>query len=114
MHRLLAENADYLGVGQFRGKLYDLGNYPGVIPSEHDSEVVYGEVYTLHKPEAMLCWLDEYEGCGGLSPLYRRELADMRFRANDLKVWIHIFNQAVNDYPFIHCGDYLTYLSQRS
>ena len=109
-HHVLARDATFLGEGRFRGRLYDLGMYPGVVASAHYEKFVKGEVYALHHPELTVQYLDEYEGCRGLSPLYSRQLANIVMAEREVKAWIYIYNHSVEDLKFIPSGDYVEYL----
>jgi gamma-glutamylcyclotransferase (GGCT)/AIG2-like uncharacterized protein YtfP len=62
--RLLAERATLVGPARARGRLYRIGSYPGLVPSEAPDEWVTGELYRLHNASALLPILDDYEGCG--------------------------------------------------
>jgi gamma-glutamylcyclotransferase (GGCT)/AIG2-like uncharacterized protein YtfP len=62
-----------LGPASVRGRLYDLGPYPGLVLDDAAS-TVRGELFALPPDPALLASLDDYEG----SCLYRR----VEFRAN--------------------------------
>ncbi len=93
MHRLL-HPAAFLGPGQFQGRLYHLGNYPGVVPSDDPADVVHGEVYRLHEPAAILARLDEYEGCAGTASTateYVRVVRNVRLAGSGGTAWAHLY-----------------------
>ena len=50
LHDVLARGADFLGIGTARGRLLDLGRYPGVV--DGDGRVT-GEVYRLRDPQVL-------------------------------------------------------------
>jgi gamma-glutamylcyclotransferase (GGCT)/AIG2-like uncharacterized protein YtfP len=58
LHRVLARGAVLVGEGHVRGRLVDLGRYPGLVEG---AGRVQGEVYRLHDPE-LLPVLDREEG----------------------------------------------------
>lgn len=58
LHGALAGGATYLGPGQVRGTLLDLGSYPGLVEGRG---AVSGEVYRLDAPE-LLPAVDRQEG----------------------------------------------------
>src|SRR5688572_534590 len=51
-----------LGAAFARGRLYDLGRYPGMTDPHGPRELVHGEVVLLDDPSRSFSWLDEYEG----------------------------------------------------
>lgn len=58
LHGVLARSATFVGRARARGRLLDLGSYPGLVAGAGD---VWGEVYRLHAPE-LLRTLDVEEG----------------------------------------------------
>jgi gamma-glutamylcyclotransferase (GGCT)/AIG2-like uncharacterized protein YtfP len=58
LHGVLARGATFLGVGTARGRLLDLGRYPGVVAGRGR---VTGEVYRLHDPQVLPA-VDRAEG----------------------------------------------------
>ena len=48
----------------FRGKLYKIDDYPGIVSSDDFNDVVQGEVYLLHQINIARCLLDQYEEFG--------------------------------------------------
>jgi gamma-glutamylcyclotransferase (GGCT)/AIG2-like uncharacterized protein YtfP len=58
LHRVLAGGATYVGSGQVRGALLDLGPYPGLVGGRG---AVSGEVYRLDAPEVLPA-VDREEG----------------------------------------------------
>ena len=73
--RLLAAQARYAGAGRMLGRLYDLGNHPGAVPSKVQGEWVRGEVFLLKRPPATLAALDRYEGSEYERKMVRVQLA---------------------------------------
>ena len=62
LHRLLEKDAILVGTGSFQGRLYDLGRYPGVVPSRGKTDRVLGEIYRFREFKRAFEILDEYEG----------------------------------------------------
>lgn len=60
----LASESRFLGAATVRGRLYDLGDYPGAVPSADPADRVHGALFRLSDPARSLRWLDAYEGCG--------------------------------------------------
>ena len=59
LHLLLERRAEWLGTGSIRGRLVDLGGYPGALPD--GTGTMRGELYRLQSPE-LLAVLDSAEG----------------------------------------------------
>ena len=103
-HRILAEGGRFVSEATFQGKLYDVGAYPGVIPSADDADRVTGEVYALARPDTLFQQLDAYEGGE-----YRRERHSIRLADGDsIDAWIYIFVVPTDGVRFIPSGDYLS------
>ena len=62
MRARLGREARLMGAATVCARLYDLGQYPGLVPSTDPSDVVHGVVLRLTDSEASLPWLDAYEG----------------------------------------------------
>lgn len=58
---MLADRAQMVGTARVAGLLYDLGSYPGAVPSDQPDHWVHGEMWRLDDPQ-LLPLLDEYEG----------------------------------------------------
>lgn len=50
-----------VGKGTIRGKLYNFGDYPGVVLDDKASDEVHGEVFDLPGDPNALARLDDYE-----------------------------------------------------
>ena len=59
---LLDRSARYLGTARVQGRLYDLGQYPGIRLADNPDQWVTGDLFRLRNAEAILAALDEYEG----------------------------------------------------
>ena len=70
LHGLLAGGAEYLSPGTVKGRLLDLGAYPGAVPDREST--VAGEVYRILAP-VLFTMLDSAEG-----PQYHREETRVR------------------------------------
>jgi gamma-glutamylcyclotransferase (GGCT)/AIG2-like uncharacterized protein YtfP len=67
--RLLARCAVAAGAARVRGRLYDIGRYPGLVLGGRDDDWVPGDLYDLVGDAAVtLAALDDYEGCGAADP----------------------------------------------
>lgn len=113
LHAVLAEHVAFVGCGTFQGKLYDLGPYPGAVPSEDEADIVVGEVYALHDPERVLAVLDRYEGCANDPPPteFRREKAMITLEKGvRVAAWIYLYNWPTFGLPRILSGDYVQHI----
>jgi gamma-glutamylcyclotransferase (GGCT)/AIG2-like uncharacterized protein YtfP len=83
----LSDKARFLGNGTIRGRLYDLGNYPGVLPSEAGE--VHGELYEIEDGSKQLNLLDQIEDFDPNNPessLFVRALTEVRLSDNISKL----------------------------
>jgi len=64
MAQLLSRSADFIGEARCRGRLYLVKHYPGMVLSDAPDDVVFGELYRLKQPDALLREFDMYEACG--------------------------------------------------
>ncbi len=116
--RVLNRYAHYLGEATFRGKLYDLGSYPGAVDSPHPEDKVVGEVYAV-EPEylsTVLDILDEYEGCHPAEPeasLYVREQRPVHLGDQQIEAWIYLYNRSVEGREEIPGGDYVAHVRRQ-
>lgn len=108
----LAANADFYSKAKFKGFLYDLGPYPGVIADPGNGSFVNGNVFVLKNARKVLKVLDDYEGFGPEYPepnLFIREYATVETGTGLLACWIYLYNLPVEGYARIKSGDYLEY-----
>jgi len=114
MARWLQSVATYAGPARTRGRLYDLGSYPGLRPSRRRDEWVAGDLYRVGA--AVLRVLDRYEaGAGSGAPRFVRtrcEVGVAKFRS--LSAWVYAHRRVVDPRARIASGDYGHALSSRS
>ncbi len=115
-HRVLTEQAEYLGRARITGRLYDLGEYPGLVISPETETRVWGELYRLRAPRFTLALLDHYEACPPSNNRYgeyRRRQAIVRLMPGGrLRTWVYVYQGPVRGLTPIHSGDYLRYLGR--
>jgi gamma-glutamylcyclotransferase (GGCT)/AIG2-like uncharacterized protein YtfP len=106
-----------VGNAKVKGKLFDLGSYPGAVPST-DESFILGELYEIND-QSQFTWaiaqLDDYEGVDpseGEEKLYRRELVDAFVNNETTQAWIYWYNGDVTGKPLIASGDVLEYLAR--
>jgi gamma-glutamylcyclotransferase (GGCT)/AIG2-like uncharacterized protein YtfP len=107
--RLASESAD-LGAATVCGHLYNLGSYPGVLPSEFPRDKVHGMVVKLHRPWHSLRWIDAYEGCGehDAEPHgFRRVIVSARLAGGaKLDTWIYYYQGPLDNARRLQSGRY--------
>ena len=102
--------AQPLGTGMVRGRLFDLGQYPGARPSEKSGARLAGEIYRLANPTRDLRILDSIEGFNPARPkagLFRRESAEVALAGGRwLYSWVYWLNGYRGPMRLIPSGDY--------
>lgn len=82
-HHILS-NSKFIGKGTISGYfMFNLGTYPGIQKSKHDSKVI-GEVYEVD--ETTMKVLDELEEVGYL---YNKELIDVNLENKTIKAYVY-------------------------
>jgi gamma-glutamylcyclotransferase (GGCT)/AIG2-like uncharacterized protein YtfP len=96
--------ARLLAAASYRGRLYDLGRYPGVVPSADPADLVRGELFVLPSAAApLLAELDRYEG-----PEFRRVPALVTpDTEGSVESWIYLYTGEVRGLRRVASGDYL-------
>jgi gamma-glutamylcyclotransferase (GGCT)/AIG2-like uncharacterized protein YtfP len=107
MARWLRRAARYLGPATTRGRLYDLGRYPGIRPARGRGETVAGDVYRVANPR-VLRMLDRYE-----ERFVRERCAVKLARGGRRVAWIYRYRYGVARAARIASGDYLLYCRAR-
>ena len=99
-----------VGGGHVRGRLYDLGEYPGAILDPSAETPVHGRVFTLPEDPAVLSALDAYEGFDPADPagsLFSRTRARVRlFDRQEIEAWMYVYNRDPRGAPRIADGRY--------
>jgi gamma-glutamylcyclotransferase (GGCT)/AIG2-like uncharacterized protein YtfP len=113
-HRL-ANYAEFVGDATYRGKLYKIGSYPGVIPSYDPDDMVHGEVYLLHQANIALSFLDQYEEFGQEFPqpneYIRQKQAVMLKNQNPISAWVYVYNRPTENLPLIKPANFVPQLA---
>ncbi len=111
MIRLLTLYGECVGDAAFQGKLYKIGRYPGVVPSDDPSDLVRGEVYRLRAPGLVLLSLDQYEECGPDSPEpteFVRRMEAVRLGSGEtIRAWVYLYNRPTEGLERVPGGDFL-------
>ena len=105
----------YIGRGSIQAALFDLGIYPAAVPATEGA--VWGEVYEMSDPAAVLHALDDIEGYRADDPdrsLYRRAQADVVLPdGRRAQAWVYFYNAPLGQAPRIPSGDYLDHVKVR-
>jgi gamma-glutamylcyclotransferase (GGCT)/AIG2-like uncharacterized protein YtfP len=105
----------YVGRGAIRAALFDLGLYPAAIPAPDGH--VWGEVYEVGDPDAVLAALDAIEGVRTDDPdrsLYLRQQTEVLLPDGSVApAWVYFYNAPLGRAPRIVSGDYLEYVKVR-
>jgi gamma-glutamylcyclotransferase (GGCT)/AIG2-like uncharacterized protein YtfP len=116
-HRLLADSAELVGHGFVRGRLYDAGEFPVLVPDPQGVEVA-GEVYRLFGPPNVFARLDQYEGFDPSSPdtsEFRRDLMPVTLGdGRTVTAWVYVYQRPLFDLQPIPHGDYAKFLREDS
>lgn len=102
-----------LGDGLVRGKIYDLGSYPGLIYEPTASSMVFGQVFQLNDPNEILTTLDNYEGISPEAPTedeYAREIIKVEINGEKIDCWAYLYLKSTEGLKQITSGNYLSYL----
>jgi gamma-glutamylcyclotransferase (GGCT)/AIG2-like uncharacterized protein YtfP len=108
----LKENCGYYSKGKFRGRLYDLVEYPGAILDKNGSNYVRGSILELKNVTEVLIQLDDYEGFGEDQEqpnLFIREMVEVDTDDGFLSCWVYLYNLPVEGCTWIDSGDYKEY-----
>jgi gamma-glutamylcyclotransferase (GGCT)/AIG2-like uncharacterized protein YtfP len=105
----------YIGRGSIQGALFDLGLYPGAVPSPDGN--VWGEVYEMADTATVLAALDEIEGYrhdDSDRSLYIRQQAEVLLADGArAPAWVYFYNAPLGRAPRIASGDYLEHTRVR-
>jgi pyruvate carboxylase len=110
LHRLIARNSDYVGMATYQGQMYQVADYPGIIPSDDAKDQVVGELYLLSNTIKLLNVLDEYEEFDPESSeksLFMREHVTVKLKDKEITSYAYLYNKPVDSKKRIASGDYL-------
>src|ERR1700676_5179563 len=90
-----------VGQASVRGRLYDLGEYPGAVLSEKSRSVIRGEVFELPGDRNTLTSLDNYEGFErgkrSSSLFLRRAWPVLMDDGTRAQCWVYVYNGTMKD-----------------
>jgi gamma-glutamylcyclotransferase (GGCT)/AIG2-like uncharacterized protein YtfP len=107
---IISKHCVFYAEGKFKGTLYDIGEYPGAIPSTKANQFVYGKVFRLSETKVFMARLDDYEGLGPGQPQpteFTRELVTIETNRETVLCWAYLYNLPVDGFKIISSGKYL-------
>jgi gamma-glutamylcyclotransferase (GGCT)/AIG2-like uncharacterized protein YtfP len=109
--RWFVEQTTFVGRGAVRGRLYDLGEYPGAVLDASGDSLIIGDLVELPANPQVLAALDEYEGYSETNPdagLFVRCRCQVRLDdGREIESWMYVYNGDVSTVAIIAKGDYL-------
>jgi len=105
----LKENSRFYQKGRFKGKLFNIGNYPGAVVDNVLGTYVYGSIFLIDDSVGVLKELDDYEGFGddfAQPNEFVRELVEVETEGIMLICWVYLYNHPVKGLPVIKSGRY--------
>jgi gamma-glutamylcyclotransferase (GGCT)/AIG2-like uncharacterized protein YtfP len=114
MARWLAAVARYVGLARTRGRLYDLGPYPGLVAPRRPADWVVGDLYRLPAARPVLRALDRYEAgpaARGRPRFCRVEHPVLLACGTRRDAWLYLFRRSIVGRTLIVSGDYRQHLA---
>lgn len=105
----LKEHSHFFANGKVKGKLYDIGEYPGAILDDGD-EYIYGVILLINDPEVVFLEIDDYEGYGDEQPEpneFIRISAEVKTAAEMVNCYLYVYNLPIDGLQKIEGGRYL-------
>lgn len=121
--REIKDDVEWMGESFIKGKLFDIGNYPGAVKdidvknTEKKRRSIKGEVYLVKYPKKVFRILDEYEGFqeqfAAGSEYYREQELITLQNGKKIQAWVYWYNLPVEGKRRIRHADYLEYLKKK-
>ncbi len=97
VNRLLSHHCRVVASGHVQARLYDLGRFPGAVPSPHRGDKVYGRLLQFSPIAPALQLIDRYEGYDPRHPEkseFIRDTIDVAVpgRSHTVRAWWYFFN----------------------
>jgi gamma-glutamylcyclotransferase (GGCT)/AIG2-like uncharacterized protein YtfP len=94
-----------------RGRLFELGRYPGLIDSAEARDDVHGQLLELTDPAATMTWLDEYEAISTdpeADNEYARVVRSVRLSdGTAVTAWVYLYQKPVTGLIRVASGRWL-------
>ena len=111
----LSRNSTPYSTGNIKGRLYDIGEYPGTV-IDANGYPIQGSILSLNNPDKNLKILDDYEGFGDEQEkpnLFIRQLLPVETESGNINCWVYLYNLPVEGLHEIKSGDYLAYILKK-
>jgi gamma-glutamylcyclotransferase (GGCT)/AIG2-like uncharacterized protein YtfP len=112
----IAAHIQWIGPGEVKGKLYNIGQYPGAVPDPSGECCIKGEIVKITNSATVFEFLDNYEGFNEndvQGSEYRRIEEWIKLEAGEeLQAWIYWYNLPVGNKMRIRENDYITFLQK--
>lgn len=99
-----------IGAAYVRGRLYNLGEYPGAVIDHSANTSIHGELVELPADKAILEALDKYEEFDPSRPqksLFVRKKTKIKLATGrNVEGWIYVYNRNPGNAPIVRGGDY--------
>jgi gamma-glutamylcyclotransferase (GGCT)/AIG2-like uncharacterized protein YtfP len=105
----LRDNSKFFSSAKVKGKLFDIGQYPGVVLYPDGADIVHGVLLQMDNPEAILDIIDIYEGFGEDQPQpneFIRVPTQAETESGIQICWIYVYNLPLENIPQITSGNY--------
>jgi gamma-glutamylcyclotransferase (GGCT)/AIG2-like uncharacterized protein YtfP len=104
----LAARLSVVAAGSVAGRLYDFGEYPGLVETREDNQRVQGLICALPADGDMLARLDDYEGYEPQRPhgslFVRRRGEALTNDGRRLSCWVYYYNRPLQNQPHLLDG----------
>jgi len=95
----MRKHCNFVKKGKFKGRLYDMGEYPGAIADDNAESYVYGSIYLMDNAPEVFDKLDDYEGFGPEQEqpnLFIRQLMNIETDTKPVLCWVYFYNREVD------------------
>ena len=112
----IAADIEWVGYSSVKGKLYDIGKYPGAVPDDSGDMFITGEIIKIKAPVTVFEFLDNYEDYDDedlqASEYCRKKEWFSLEGGVRIEAWIYWYNFPVNNKKRIEENDYIKYLQK--
>jgi gamma-glutamylcyclotransferase (GGCT)/AIG2-like uncharacterized protein YtfP len=106
----LKNHSRFYSYGKIKGKLYDIGEYPGAILSAKNKGYIYGSILELEHPKDVFPVIDDYEGYGNNQSMpneFVRLVVPVETASALINCWVYVYNLPSAELDLIKSGRYL-------